>query len=185
MSAPYQKLLETGPLSSSDIIDRLNRHHPKVIDLSLERVERLLGDLKNPEKKLSPVIHVAGTNGKGSVIAFMRSFAEAAGLKVHVYTSPHLVDFRERIRVAGELITDAALGELLDECEVVNKGLPITFFEITTALAFLAFSRTPADLCLLETGLGGRLDATNVLDQPAVTALTPISMITWGFWAQT
>ena len=181
MSAPYQKLLETGPLSSSDIIDRLNRHHPKVIDLSLERVERLLGNLKNPEKKLSPVIHVAGTNGKGSVIAFMRSFAEAAGLKVHVYTSPHLVDFKERIRVAGELITDAALGELLDECEVVNKGLPITFFEITTALAFLAFSRTPADLCLLETGLGGRLDATNVLDQPAVTALTPISYDHMGF----
>ena len=128
VSAPYQKLLETGPLSSLDIIDRLNRHHPKVIDLSLERVERLLGNLKNPEKKLSPVIHVAGTNGKGSVIAFMRSFAEAAGLKVHVYTSPHLVDFRERIRVAGELITDAALGELLDECERRQQGVAYYIF---------------------------------------------------------
>ena len=144
--------------------------------MSLGRVKRLLAELKNPEKKLSPVIHVAGTNGKGSVVAFMRSFAEAAGLTVHVYTSPHLVDFNERITVGGEIITDAALGELLDECELANKGAPITFFEITTALAFLAFSRIPADLCLLETGLGGRLDATNVLDQPAVAALTPISI---------
>ena len=176
MSDPYQKSLETRPLSSQDIINRLNRHHPKVIDLSLGRVERLLAELKNPEKKLPPVIHVAGTNGKGSVVAFMRSFAESAGLTVHVYTSPHLVDFNERIRIAGELITDSALGELLDECEVANMGAPITFFEITTALAFLAFSRIPADLCLLETGLGGRLDATNVVDQPAVTALTPISI---------
>ena len=181
MSGPFQKTLETGLLNSPDIIDRLNRHHPKVIDLSLGRVERLLAALGHPEKNLPPVIHVAGTNGKGSVVAFMRSFAEAAGLSVHVYTSPHLVDFNERIRIAGELITDAALGELLDECEVANMGAPITFFEITTTLAFLAFSRIPANLCLLETGLGGRLDATNVLDQPAVTALTPVSIDHVGF----
>ena len=181
MSGPSQKPLETGLLNSLDIFDRLNRHHPKVIDLSLGRVERLLAALGHPEKNLPPVIHVAGTNGKGSVVAFMRSFAEAAGFTVHVYTSPHLVDFNERIRIAGELITDAALGELLEECEVANLGAPITFFEITTALAFVAFSRTPADLCLLETGLGGRLDATNVLDQPAVTALTPVSIDHVGF----
>ena len=181
MSGPSRKQLETGLLNSSDIIDRLNRHHPKIIDLSLGRVERLLAALGHPEKDLPPVIHVAGTNGKGSVVAFMRSFAEAASLTVHVYTSPHLVDFNERIRIAGELITDAVLGNLLDECEAANMGAPITFFEITTALAFMAFSRTPADLCLLETGLGGRLDATNVLDQPAVTALTPISIDHVGF----
>lgn len=127
------------------------------------------------------MIHVAGTNGKGSVVAFMRAMAEAAGLKVHVYTSPHLIRFNERIRLAGELITDEALHGLLEECEAANGDDPITFFEMTTALAFLAFARAPADLVLLETGLGGRLDATNVVKRPAATALTPISIDHVGF----
>ncbi len=127
------------------------------------------------------MIHVAGTNGKGSVVAFTRAMAEAAGLKVHVYTSPHLIRFNERIRLAGELITDEMLLGLLEECEAANGDDPITFFEMTTALAFLAFARTPADLVLLETGLGGRLDATNVVKRPAATALTSISVDHVGF----
>jgi len=163
------------------LIQRLNRYHPKKIDLSLGRIQRLLGRLDHPEKSLPPVIHVAGTNGKGSVIAFMRAIAEAAGLKVHVYTSPHLIIFNERIRIAGDLISNDSLFSLLNQCEMANKGNPISFFEITTAMAFLAFSQTPADLVLLETGLGGRLDATNVLSQPALTALTPISIDHVGF----
>ena len=164
------------PLNSSDLVQRLNRLYPKKIDLSLGRIERLLKNLGNPHEHLPPVIHVAGTNGKGSLISFMRAISEAAGLKVHVYTSPHLVQFNERIRIAGDIISNDKLISLLDECELVNEGHPITFFELTTAIAFLAFSRTPADLVLLETGLGGRLDATNVLTRPAVTALTPISV---------
>jgi dihydrofolate synthase/folylpolyglutamate synthase len=158
------------------IIERLNRLHPRVIDLSLGRIERLLAKLGNPEQKLAPVIHVAGTNGKGSTVAFMRAIAEAAGKRVHVYTSPHLVRFNERIRVVGEIITDAHLMRLIDECEKVNAGDEITFFEITTAVAFMAFAETPADLVLLETGLGGRLDATNVIAKPAACAITPISI---------
>ena len=150
--------------------------HPKVIDLTLDRVEGLLARLDNPERSLPPVIHVAGTNAKGSVIAFMRAMLEAAGLRVHVYTSPHLVRFNERIRLAGELISDAALSAVLEECEGVNGGEPITYFEITTAAAYLAFARTQADVVLLETGLGGRLDATNVLDKPALTVITPVSI---------
>ena len=164
------------PLNSSDLVQRLNRLYPKKIDLSLGRIERLLKNLGNPHEHLPPVIHVAGTNGKGSLISFMRAISEAAGLKVHVYTSPHLVQFNERIRIAGDIISNDKLISLLNECELVNEGHPITFFELTTAIAFLAFSRTPADLVLLETGLGGRLDATNVLTRPAVTALTPISV---------
>ena len=163
------------PLNSVNLAQRINRLHPKKIDLSLGRINRLLEILGHPQETLPPVIHVAGTNGKGSVIAFMRAIAEAAGLKVHVYTSPHLVKFNERIRVAGDIISNDALLSVLNECERVNEGHPITFFEITTAMAFLAFSRTPADLVLLETGLGGRFDATNVLSRPAVTTLTPIS----------
>jgi dihydrofolate synthase / folylpolyglutamate synthase len=139
-------------------------------------VEGLLARLGNPERDLPPVVHVAGTNGKGSTIAFMRAMLEAAGYRVHVFTSPHLIRFNERVRLAGDLIGDAALSELLIECETVNMGQPITFFEITTAAAFLAFSRTPADVVLLETGLGGRLDATNVLERPALTVLTPVSI---------
>lgn len=157
------------------VLARLKRLHPKVIDLSLARVERLLTDLGRPQAGLPPVVHVAGTNGKGSTIAFLRAFLEAAGLRVHVYTSPHLVRFHERIRVAGTLIDDGALAALLEECETVNAGRPITFFEVTTAAAFLAFARTPADVVLLETGLGGRLDATNVIERPAATAITRIS----------
>lgn len=159
------------------ILRRLLQLHPKVIDLTLERLERLLALLGNPERKLPPVIHVAGTNGKGSTIAFMRATMEAAGLAVHTYTSPHLVRFNERIFLAGTgQIDDDLLMALLEECEKINGSEPITFFEITTAAALLAFSRHPADYVLLETGLGGRLDATNVIDKPAVCAITPIDL---------
>ncbi len=137
---------------------------------------RLLDKLGNPERALPPVVHVAGTNGKGSVIAFLRAMLEAAGYRVHVHTSPHLFKFNERIRLAGELITDEALTELLQEVEKANAGDPVTFFEITTAAALLAFSRTPADVTILETGLGGRLDATNVVEKPALTVITPVSL---------
>lgn len=163
-------------MSTDQILARLLTLHPKVIDLSLERVERLLGALGNPERNLPPVVHVAGTNGKGSTVAFLRAFCEAAGLRAHVYTSPHLVKFNERIRVAGQVISDADLNAALEECERVNAGQPITFFEITTAAAFLAFSRTPADIVLLETGLGGRLDATNVIAAPRLTCITPVAL---------
>ena len=155
---------------------RLLELHPKIIDLSLERMERLLARLGNPERKLPKVIHIAGTNGKGSTLAFIRAMMEAAGLKVHTYISPHLVRFHERIGLAGQLIGEAALIELLEECEAANGAEPITFFEITTAAAFLAFSRTPADYLLLEVGLGGRLDATNVIATPAVSVITSIGL---------
>jgi dihydrofolate synthase/folylpolyglutamate synthase len=157
------------------VLDRVTRLHPKVIDLSLGRVLRLLDKLGHPERQLPPVVHVAGTNGKGSVIAYLRAILEAAGWRVHVYTSPHLVRFNERIRLVGRLIEEDDLLALLEECERVNGGDPITFFEITTCAAFLAFARVPADVLLLETGLGGRLDATNVVDRPLLTVLTPIS----------
>jgi len=159
---------------SDAILTRLLSLHPKIIDLSLDRMERILARLGNPERQLPPVIHVAGTNGKGSTVSYLRHIMEAAGLKVHAYTSPHLVKFHERIRIAGELIPEADLTALLEECEAANGGEPITFFEITTAAAFLAFSRTPADYLLLEVGLGGRLDATNVVDSPAVSVITTI-----------
>ncbi len=157
------------------VLDRLKALHPKSIDLSLGRIERLLGALGRPERRMPGAVHVAGTNGKGSVIALLSAFLEAAGLRVHVYTSPHLIRFNERIRLAGEPIDEAELTALLEECEAANGGAPITFFEITTACAFLAFARAPADIVLLETGLGGRLDATNVLDRPLATVITPIS----------
>jgi len=159
--------------------------HPKVIDLSLGRVETLLERLGNPHHQLPPVVHVAGTNGKGSTVAFLRAMLEAAGYRVHVYTSPHLVHFNERIRLAGQLIDDADLSALLAECEAVNGGDPITFFEVTTAAAFLAFSRTPADILLLETGLGGRLDATNVIDRPLLSIITPVSVDHQNFLGDT
>jgi len=146
-----------------------------VIDMSLDRVLRLLSDLGDPQASLPPVIHVAGTNGKGSTVAFLRAMTEAAGKRVHAYTSPHLVRFNERIRVAGRLIDDAALTRILAEVEHVNAGRPITFFEITTVAAFLAFARTPADLTLLEIGMGGRLDATNVVERPLMSVITPVS----------
>ena len=158
------------------ILERLTRLHPKAIDLSLGRIERLLGRLGDPHLKLAPAVHVAGTNGKGSTLAFLRAALEAAGKRVHVYTSPHLVRFNERIRVGGGIIADSALSALLEECEAANAGEPITFFEITTAAAFLAFARAPADIVLLETGLGGRLDATNLIPRPAACAITPVSL---------
>lgn len=163
------------------ILARLTRLHPKVIDLSLGRIERLLDRLGRPQDALPPVLHVAGTNGKGSVVATLRAIAEAAGLRVHVYTSPHLVRFNERIRLAGKLIEDDALNAVLEEVEAANGDHPITFFEITTAAALLAFSRHPSDLCLLEVGLGGRLDATNVVPRPAACAITPVSLDHQGY----
>jgi dihydrofolate synthase/folylpolyglutamate synthase len=162
--------------ASDAVLERLSRLHPKIIDLSLSRVERLLAALGHPERRLPPVVHVAGTNGKGSVLAYLRAMFEGAGRRVHVYTSPHLVRFNERIRLEGKLIDEELLTRLLEECERANGGDPITFFEITTAAAFLAFERHPADLLLLETGLGGRLDATNVIERPLATAITPVSM---------
>ncbi len=172
--------------ASSDIVlARLTQLHPKLIDLSLGRIEGLLAALGNPQEKLPPVVHVAGTNGKGSAIATMRACLEAGGYRVHAYISPHLVRFHERIRLAGELIGEDRLIELLEECERVNQGQPITYFEITTAAAFLAFARTPADIALIETGLGGRLDATNVIRHPAATAITPISLDHQAFLGDT
>jgi dihydrofolate synthase / folylpolyglutamate synthase len=161
---------------SDAILTRLLELHPKIIDLSLDRMHRILRLLGHPERKLPPVIHVAGTNGKGSCVAYLRAIMETAGLKVHCYISPHLVRFHERIRVAGELIGEPALTALLEECESVNGNEQITFFEITTAAAFLAFSRSPADCLILEVGLGGRLDATNVIDKPKITTITSIGL---------
>ncbi|MBJ2151114.1 folylpolyglutamate synthase/dihydrofolate synthase family protein [Paracoccus sp. IB05] len=161
---------------SDAILERMMSFHPKIIDLTLDRVHRLLAALGHPERNLPPVIHLAGTNGKGSTQAMIRAGLEASGAKVHAYTSPHLARFHERIRLAGELISEPALMALLDECIAANGGEPITFFEITTVAAMLAFSRVPADFTLLEVGLGGRLDATNVVDQPRLTILTPVSV---------
>jgi dihydrofolate synthase/folylpolyglutamate synthase len=163
-------------MSSDIILDRLMSLHPKVIDLVLDRVWRLLGALGNPQDTLPPVIHIAGTNGKGSTQAMIRAGLEGAGKSVHAYTSPHLARFHERIRLAGELISEDALRDLLEECERANGGAAITYFEITTVAGLLAFSRTPADYTLLEVGLGGRLDATNVVNTPALTVITPISI---------
>ena len=164
-------------MSDSDaILDRLMSLHPKVIDLTLDRMHRLLAALGNPERHIPPVIHIAGTNGKGSTQAMIRAGLEAGGKRVHAYTSPHLARFHERIRLAGDLIPEAELAAILEECEAVNDGQPITFFEITTAAAFVAFSRVPADYTLLEVGLGGRLDATNVIAQPCLTVITPVSI---------
>jgi len=158
------------------ILERLLRLHPKSIDLSLGRMQRLLAALGHPERSLPPVIHVAGTNGKGSTVAYTRAILESAGHRVHAYTSPHLVRFNERIVLAGRDIDDPAFAAILEECEAVNADAPITLFEITTAAALLAFARVPADALVLEVGLGGRLDATNVVDEPVITAITPVSM---------
>jgi len=162
--------------TSDVILDRMMALHPKIIDLTLDRMWRLLDALGNPQEHLPPVIHVAGTNGKGSTLAMIRAGLEADGKRCHVYTSPHLARFHERIRLAGDLIAEAYLAEVLDECYAANGGAPITYFEITTCAALLAFARTPADYCLLEVGLGGRLDATNVVDKPALTVITPVSI---------
>jgi len=164
-------------MSSVDsIVARLAALHPKRIDLSLERMWRILDALGHPERGLAPVIHVAGTNGKGSTIAFMRAILEAGGLRVHAYTSPHLVRFNERFRLGnGALATDDELAAVLAECERVNAGAPITVFEITTAAGLLLFARHAADVLLMEVGLGGRLDATNVVERPLATVITPVS----------
>ena len=155
-------------------LERLKALHPKLIDLNLDRMLRVCEALGGPQDKLPPVVHVAGTNGKGSTLALLRAMAEAQGLRIHVYTSPHLVRFAERIRLAGKLIGEDYLADCLNRVEIANDSLPLTFFESTTAAAFLAFSETPADLLLLETGLGGTLDATNIIAQPKLTIITPI-----------
>lgn len=157
-------------------LERLQQLHPKKIDLTLGRMQRLCDALGNPERRLPPTVHIAGTNGKGSTIAILRAIAEAAGLRVHVFTSPHLVRFAERIRLAGTLISDEALTTLLDRVETANAGEPVTFFEITAAAALLAFAEEPADLLLLEVGLGGRYDATNVISPPALSVIAPVAM---------
>jgi len=158
------------------ILGRLHTLHPRLIDLSLGRLLGLLAKLDHPERRLPSVIHVAGTNGKGSCCAFLRAIGEAAGLRVHVYTSPHLIRFNERIRLAGTIVSDEALADVLEEIEAVNAGDPITVFEITTAAALLLFARVPADLCVLEVGLGGRFDATNVVDNPAACIVASLSL---------
>ncbi len=162
--------------ASDRILERLMTLHPKVIDLTLHRMERLLSLLGNPETKLPSVTHVAGTNGKGSTLAMIRAGLEGGGARVHAYTSPHLVRFNERIRLAGELIGEDALTATLEECDAANGGAPITYFEITTCAALLAMSRAPADHTLLEVGLGGRFDATNVIASPRVCVITPVSL---------
>ena len=163
-----------------DLIARLSALHPRRIDLDLARMLRLLDRLDHPERKLPPVIHVAGTNGKGSTIAYLRAILEAAGLRVHVYTSPYLVRINECYRIGrpggGRLVGDDELRAALEHCERANAGLPVTIFEIETAAAFCLFAQHPADLVLLEVGLGGRLDATNVIDAPLVTVIAPISI---------
>ena len=155
---------------------KLQQLHPKKIDLSLGRINKLLYKLGNPQKKIKNIIHIAGTNGKGSVLAFLKSFIQASGFTVNTYTSPHLINFNERINLNGKNISNKFLESLLDECNKKNNGKPITFFEITTAAAFLAFKKKPADFTILETGLGGRLDATNIIKKPIVTIINEISI---------
>jgi dihydrofolate synthase / folylpolyglutamate synthase len=162
--------------SSELILERLRALHPRAIDLSLARIERLLTALGHPEQHLAPVVHIAGTNGKGSTLAMLDAMLQSDGRRVQRYISPHLVHFNERFLFDGRPIGEEALAEVLEHCERINLGLPITEFEITTAAAFLAFARRPADALLIETGLGGRLDATNVIARPRLTALAPISL---------
>ena len=162
-------------LKVSAALERLHSLYPRMIDLKIDRLQRLLAALGSPEKHLPPVIHVAGTNGKGSVCAIARAVAEAAGLKAHVFTSPHLLRFNERIRLAGTLVSDEQLAEALDAIEAANKANEITVFEAITATAFWLFARVPADICIIEVGLGGRMDATNVVS-PAACAITSISL---------
>jgi dihydrofolate synthase/folylpolyglutamate synthase len=174
------------PVSRTDaILKRLLSLHPKLIDLSLDRIERLLGRIGHPEERLPPVIHVAGTNGKGSTIAYLRAFLEASGKSVHVMTSPHLVRFNERIRLAGRLVSSRRLNQALEFCENANGGEPITFFEITTAAAFKLFSEVKADYLLLETGMGGTYDASNVIKTPMGVIITPVDLDHQAFLGQT
>jgi len=171
--------------TSDTILARMMSLHPKIIDLTLDRMWRLLHALGDPQDALPPVIHIAGTNGKGSTLAMIRAGLEAAGLRVHAYTSPHLARFHERIRVAGQLIPESDLSAMLDTCYTANGGAVITYFEITTCAGLLAFSRTPAEYTLLEVGLGGRLDATNVIADPKLTIITPISIDHTQFLGET
>lgn len=161
---------------SDPILDRLSKLFPKAMELSLARLHALLAALDHPERRLPPVIHVAGTNGKGSTVAMLRAIHKAQGRRVHAYITPHLVRFSERITLANREIEDPAFAAILEECEAANRDQPITLFEITTAAGLLAFARTPGDILLLEVGLGGRLDATNVIDKPALSIITPISL---------
>ncbi len=170
---------------SDAILHRMMALHPKKIDLTLDRVWRLLAALDHPEKRLPPVVHIAGTNGKGSTLAMIRAGLEGAGAACHAYTSPHLARFHERIRLAGTLIKEDHLAQVLDRCDAANGGTPITYFEITTCAALLAFAETPADWTLLEVGLGGRLDATNVVDQPKLTVITPVDLDHQQFLGET
>jgi dihydrofolate synthase / folylpolyglutamate synthase len=198
MSATPPKPEPSGPASPDALhgnaaimalLERFTTLHPRAWDLRLERLARLLGDLGNPHHRLPPVVHVAGTNGKGSTVAFMRAMLEAEGKAAHVYTSPHLVRFNERIRLGqadgGRLVSDSVLRAALLHCEAVNAGQPITFFEATTAVALHLFASNPADATLLEVGLGGRLDATNVVEKPHVCAITPVSMDHMAFLGDT
>ncbi len=171
--------------TSDTILQRMMALHPKVIDLTLDRVWRLLAIMDHPETHLPPVIHIAGTNGKGSTQAMIRAGLEATGARVHAYTSPHLARFHERIRLAGDLISEPALSEVLDRCYRANGTDPITYFEITTVAALLAFTETPADYTLLEVGLGGRLDATNVVEKPLLTIITPVDLDHQAFLGDT
>ncbi|KAB0682899.1 bifunctional folylpolyglutamate synthase/dihydrofolate synthase [Aureimonas leprariae] len=169
------------PGLAADAIERLSLVHPRGYDLALTRIERLLDRLDNPHRRLPPVIHVAGTNGKGSTVAFVRAMLEGQGLAVHVHTSPHLVDWRERFRLGrtdgpGRLVEDAVLAEAIGRVAAANAGEPITVFEILTAAMFVLFSEHPADCCVMEVGLGGRLDATNVVERPAACAITTVSL---------
>jgi dihydrofolate synthase/folylpolyglutamate synthase len=168
-----------------DLIARLSALHPRQIDLSLDRMHRLLEQLDHPERKLPPVIHVAGTNGKGSTIAYLRAILEASGLRVHVFTSPYLVRINECYRIAGALVSDDELRAVLEHCERVNKGEPVTIFEIETAAAFCLFAQHPADVALLEVGLGGRLDSTNVVEAPLASVIAPVSMDHMEFLGET
>ncbi|MBR0692382.1 bifunctional folylpolyglutamate synthase/dihydrofolate synthase [Bradyrhizobium lablabi] len=166
--------------SFEELITRLSALHPSRIDLSLDRMHGLMERLGHPERKLPPVIHVAGTNGKGSTIAYLRAILEAAGLSVHVFTSPYLVRLNECYRLGaaggGKLVSDDELRGTLEHCEHVNAGNPVTIFEIETAAAFCLFAKHPADVALLEVGLGGRLDSTNVVETPLASVITPVSM---------
>lgn len=171
--------------TSDIILTRMMSLHPKVIDLTLDRVWQLLEQLGNPQDRLPPVVHIAGTNGKGSTQAMIRAGLEARGKSVHAYTSPHLARFHERIRLAGKLIDEADLTALLDRVEQTNGDVPITYFEITTVAALLAFADTAADYTLLEVGLGGRLDATNVVANPALTVITPVDLDHQSFLGDT
>jgi len=166
--------------SDDPVLDRLLRAAGQQqitgVDLSLERISRLLARMASPHRKLPPVLHVAGTNGKGSTCAFLRAALEAAGHQVHVFTSPHLVRVNERIRISGALVSDADLAEALADVLRFNAGQPLSFFEAMTAAAFLLFAAHPADACILEVGLGGRLDSTNVVEQPLVTGISQLAM---------